>query len=86
MSRFDLQRHNIRKLTLAEAVEHYKSTKSPQYKLKLRMHLKLADARLRGLIAQGKRSRAVAQSPTALAGIDAMRRDAALIADTLRTF
>lgn len=82
--RFDLQRHNIRKLTLAEAVEHYRTTRSATYKLKLRVHLKLADARLRGLIAQGKRSRACQASPAAVAGMDAMRRDAALIADVLR--
>lgn len=82
--RFDIQRHNIRQLTIAEAIQHYQTTRSANYKLKLRTHLKLADARLRGLIAKAKRSKLCMSNPTTIAGLDAMRRDAALIADALR--
>lgn len=82
--RFDIQRHNIRQLTIAEAIQHYQTTRSANYKLKLRTHLKLADARLRGLIAKAKRSKLCMSNPTTIAGLDTMRRDAALIADALR--
>lgn len=82
--RFDIQRHNIRQLTIADAIHHYQTTRSANYKLKLRTHLKLADARLRGLIAKAKRSKLCMSSPSAVAGLDAMRRDAELIAEALR--
>lgn len=82
MNRFDVQRHNIMQLSIADACQRYNNTQSRPYKLKLRTMLILAKGQLHNLAARARSNRLCAGH----AALNVVRSDIKLIETTISRF